>query len=75
MPTLFRLIFVAGVLFAVGYGTLYSVANLVKPQERTIVEAVALPQSATEVRTGRSVAEMLNHQASALVQHHKHRVH
>ena len=74
MPTLFRLVFVLGVLFAAGYGALYAVATLVKPQERTIVEAVALPQSVTQVHTGRSVAEVLNHQASALVHHRGHAV-
>ena len=72
MPTLFRLVFVLGVVFAAGYGALFMVANLVHPQGRLIVEAIALPQRATEVRTGRSVAEVLNKQASALVRH-KHR--
>ncbi len=72
MPTLFRLVFVLGVIFAAGYGALLAVANLVHPEPRLIVEAVALPQSAAEVRTGRSVADVLDRQASALVRH-KHR--
>ena len=71
MPTLFRLLLVLGVVAAGGYGALYGIANLVRPQPRMIVEAVALPQSAVEVRTGRSVAEVLDHQASALVRHRK----
>ena len=73
MPTLFRLVFFFGVVFAAGYGALLAVANLVHPQPRLIVEAVALPQSATEVRTGRSVVEVLNNQASALVRHKHHK--
>ena len=75
MPTLFRLLVVLGFVFATGYGALYGIANLVQPQPRMIVEAVALPESATEVNTGRSVAEVLNHQASALVRHRKHGSH
>ena len=72
MPTLFRLLFVLSVVFATAYGALYGIANLVKPEERMIVEAIALPQSANEIRTGRSVAEVLDRQASALVKHRKH---
>ena len=71
MPTLFRLIFVLGIVFATGYGALYAIASFVEPQERLIVEAVALPQSATAVRTGRSIAETLGHEASALVHRRK----
>ena len=66
MPTLFRLLLVLGVAASAGYGVLYGVANLVKPQPRLIVENVPLPQYATEVHTGRSIAEVLNHQASTL---------
>ncbi len=73
MPTLFRLVFVLGAVFAAGYGALFLVANIVHPQPRLIVEAVALPQSATELRTGRSAAEQLNSQASALVRHRHHK--
>ena len=75
MPTLFRLLFVFGVVFAAGYGALYAAANLVHPQSRLIVEAVALPQGAAEVRTGRSAAETLGNQASALVRHRHHKAH
>ena len=74
MPTLFRLIFVLGVVFAIGYASLHAIATFVKPQKRTIVEAVALPESASMVRTGRSVAETLNHQASSLVHRHRRSV-
>ena len=75
MPTLFRLVFVLGVVAAASYGVLFAIANVVKPQARTIVEAIALPQSAVEVRTGRSVADVLDHQASALVRHKKRASH
>ncbi len=75
MPTLFRLVFVLGLVFAAGYGALFATANLIHPQSRLIVEAIALPQSAAEVRTGRSVAETLNDQASALVRHKRHKAH
>ena len=72
MPTLFRLLAVMSVVCAAGYGALYGIANLVRPRERLIVEAVALPQSASEVHTGRSVVEVLNDKASALVRPRKH---
>ncbi len=72
MPTLFRLVFVLGLIAGAGYGVLFAVANAVKPQPRMIVEAVTLPQSAVEIRTGRSVADVLDHQASALVRPKKH---
>lgn len=75
MPTLFRLMFVIGVVAGAGYLTLYGLANLVRPQPRMIVQAVNLPQSAREVRTGRSVAEVLDRQATALVRHRKHAAH
>ena len=71
MPTLFRLLFVLGIIASAGYGALYSVANVVKPQPRLIVENVTLPQNATEVHTGRSVAEVLTHHASTLVRRGK----
>ena len=72
MPTLFRLLLVLGVVVAAGYGALYSVASLVKPRPRMIVEAVALPQSATELRTGRSAIDVLDRQAARLVRRRKH---
>ena len=72
MPTLFRLLFVLGAVFAAGYSVLFATANLVHPKPRLILEAVALPQSAMQVRTGRSVAETLDEPASTLVKH-KHR--
>lgn len=72
MPTLFRLVFVSGLVFAAGYGALFAAANLVHPKPRLIVEAVALPQTTSGLRTGRSISEVLTHEASALVRH-KHR--
>lgn len=73
MPTLFRLMFVAGLVLAAGYGALYGVANLAKPQPRLIVEAISLPHGASsDVHTGRSVAEVLNREASTLVRPRKH---
>ena len=72
MPTLLRLLFVMGVIAAGGYATLYGVANWVKPQPRTIVEVVSLPESVAGVRTGRSAVETLDHQAAALVHRRKH---
>ena len=71
MPTLFRLLFVMGATGAVGYGALYGIANLVKPQPRPIVEAIALPQGPIGLHTGRSVAEVLDHQAAKLTHHRK----
>ena len=69
MPTLVRLVTVLGILFAMGYGTLYAMANYLSPQPRPIVQAIALPAN-TELHTGRSAAELLNSQASALSRHH-----
>lgn len=73
MPTLFRLLTVVGIAVAVAYGAMFAVVTAFRPQPRQIVEAVALPQSA-DVRVGRSAAEELTSQASALV-HHAHRRH
>ncbi len=71
MPTLLRLLFVMGAIGAAGYCALYGIANLVKPQPRLIVEAIALPQGAIGLHTGRSVAEVLDHQAATLTYHRK----
>ncbi len=70
MPTLFRLLTVTGLAVALVYGAMFALAGSVRPQQREIVEAVAMPQS-VELRTGRSAAETLNNQAAALV-HRKH---
>lgn len=72
MPTLFRLLLVAALLWAGGYGALYAIANALTPAPRTIEQAVALPQGASDVRTGRSAAAMLDRQAAALVRHRRH---
>lgn len=42
MPTLFRLLIVLGVIAVVGYGVLWSLANLLEPQPRTIT--ITVPQ-------------------------------
>ena len=69
MPTLFRLVFVVGAAIAIAYGSMLAVVTLVQPQPREIQEAIALPQRATDLRTGRSAAETLDSQAAALVRH------
>jgi hypothetical protein len=42
MPSLFRFLFVVGIIFAIGYGTLFALANFVNPKPREI--SVTLPQ-------------------------------
>ena len=42
MPTLFRLVLVLAVLFGLGYGVLWALANKVEPQEREITLTVPL---------------------------------
>ena len=73
MPTLFRLVFVVGAFVAVVYGAMFATVTLVKPQPHEIMEAVALPQRATDLRTGRSAAHTLDSQAAALVHHDRGR--
>lgn len=71
MRTLFRLLFVLGAIASAGYGSLFCIANLIKQKPRLIVENVTLPQNSAEVHTGRSIAEVLNQQASTLVRRGK----
>ena len=71
MPTLFRLLTVIGVVAALAYGAMFALANAVRPQQREIVEAVAMPQN-VDLHTGRSAAETLNSQAAALVRRKHH---
>ena len=73
MPTLFRLVFVVGVFFAIVYGAMFAIVTLVQPKPHEIVEAVALPQRVTDLRTGRSAAQTLDSQAAALVHHDRGR--
>lgn len=44
MPTLFRLIFVTGLLAALGYGGMLALVSFVQPQPRVITQAVTLPK-------------------------------
>ena len=41
MPSLFRFLFVVGIICAVGYGGIFALANFVKPKPREI--SVTLP--------------------------------
>lgn len=42
MPSLFRFLFVVGIIGAVGYASVFALANFVKPKPREI--SVTLPQ-------------------------------
>lgn len=37
MPSLFRLLFVIGVIAGIGYGTMYALVHFVEPKEREII--------------------------------------
>ena len=41
MPSLFRFLVVVGIIFAIGYGGIFALANFVKPKPREI--SVTLP--------------------------------
>ena len=65
MPTLFRFLATIGTIAAIGYAALFSVATFLKPEQREIVQAVAMPQDAN-LKTGRSAARALDSQARRL---------
>lgn len=44
MPTLLRLLFVTGLLAALGYGGMLALVTFVQPQPREITQAVPLPK-------------------------------
>lgn len=44
MPTLFRLLFVIGLIVALAYGAMIALVTFVKPQPREITQTVALPK-------------------------------
>lgn len=45
LPTLFRLLFVIGVLVALVWGTMLTMVRFMKPQPRTIEQNVVLPST------------------------------
>ncbi len=44
MPTLFRLIFMLGLVAALGYGAMLALVTFVQPQPREISQSVPLPK-------------------------------
>ncbi len=44
MPTLFRLLFVIGLVAALGYGAMLALVAFVQPQPREITQSVPLPK-------------------------------
>lgn len=37
MPSLFRLLFVIGVLVSIGYGSMYLLVNYIEPKDREVI--------------------------------------
>lgn len=77
MPTLFRMLTIVCAIVVLAYAAMFAVATFVQPEQREIVQAVALPQAAqdTQLRTGRSVASQLDSQAALLMHRHRHHGH
>ena len=44
VPTLFRLLFILGLIAALGYGAMFALVTFVKPQPREISQPVTLPK-------------------------------
>jgi hypothetical protein len=44
VPTLFRLLFVIGLIAALGYGAMIALVTFVQPQPREITQTVPLPK-------------------------------
>ncbi len=44
VPTLFRLLFVIGLIVALGYGAMLALVTFVQPQPREISQSVPLPK-------------------------------
>ncbi len=43
MPTLFRLLFVLGLLAALVYGAMIALVTFIQPQPRDIIQTITLP--------------------------------
>lgn len=44
MPTLFRLLFVVGLIVAVAYGAMLALVTFVHPEQREITQTIILPK-------------------------------